>query len=120
MRDFGFHHIARGHSGKVVIGLPFGRRSFAVCAGVASFERLEHHAAITEVFVFDLIEIVHAAVEGHVAAPPIGIFSKGDGTACFKCAYRVGARSDGRLQGRGSEIFALPLRFLQNRAQAED
>ena len=120
MWDFRLYDVTRGDSGEIVVGQPFLRVAFAVGACIARFERLEHDTGIAEVFVINLVEVVHAFVEGHVFAPPIGVFGEVDEFAGLELANGIGAGADGGYERGGGEIFALPLGFLQDRAQAED
>ena len=120
MRDFRFDDVTRGDGREIVVGQPFLRVAFAVGAGVTRFERLEHNTGIAEIFVVDLIKVVHAAVKRHILAPPIGVFGEVDKFTGLKFCHSIGAGADGGIQGGGGEIFAFPLGFLQDGAQAED
>lgn len=120
MRDFGFHHGAGSDRGESIIGLPAGRVEFAVDRDVARREGLEQGARVGEIIVADRVEVVQAAVVGQIPAPIFGIALKDDGATGFMRADDIGARADGHTQRAGGEIDAVPIGFLQDRAQADE
>ncbi len=115
MRNDRLHDLARGDGGKVILRRPFGAVGLGPEVDLAGLEGLEHHAAIAEVVIAQLVKVVAATVHRQIAAPIVGVAAKADVAPKLMPADNVGAGADGRDIGGVGKVAARELRLLQDR-----
>ena len=120
MGQFGQLDLALADSGEIVIGQPFGGIAFQPQRQLAGAKCFEHHARATKILDGDLVEIVQTAVEGQILAPPSGVLAIGDRLPRLGIGHHIRARTDRCLEACLVNGPVLPLRLLQDRAQAKD
>ena len=121
MADRLLHHLAGGGAGKVVLADPAGIVELAGEVGFAGLERFEGGRLVAEEVHPHGLNVHRAAAERNVPAPVVGIARQLDEAAVFVVGHDVGSRCDRDLLAvQFGKIDPLPLRLLQDRADAGD
>ncbi|MNM90377.1 hypothetical protein D3C81_1026360 [compost metagenome] len=119
MRDFRADHIAAQQRWEAVAVAPVLRLMLDVDVELAGLEGFEGDGGVTIELHLDAIEVVLAAIDRQLRAPPVLYPLEHQTPAGHHLGDSVGTAAQRRLEGGGGEIAILPVVLRQHRHLAE-
>ncbi len=119
MRDARTDHVPSLHGGKLVAVGPVLGLVLDVEIEFADLERFEGHCAVAIELHLDPVEVVLAAVDRQIGAPPVADALEHHLPARLHPADPVRAAAQGRFEGGGLEVPVLPVVLRQHGQFAE-